>query len=98
MKGQNLSGECRRRREALLTERVHTRADQACCRANTRADHACCRANTRAGPLPDTWGGPGAFPGLEDLALENNSLAGPLPEGWGQPGSFPRVWRMCVCC
>lgn len=50
----------------------------------------------RAGPLPGSWGDPGAFPRLEDLAMENNSLAGPLPERWGQPGSFPRVWRMCA--
>ena len=38
-----------------------------------------------AGPLPEAWGSPEAFPALEVLALQSNRLEGGLPSEWSQP-------------
>lgn len=36
-----------------------------------------------AGPLPTTWGQPGALPLLQLLVLNSNSLSQTLPPSWG---------------
>lgn len=52
--------------------------------------------NMLSGPLPDSWGGGGAFSHLRYLSLTVNRLGdpaneGPLPIAWTRPNSFPNL-------
>lgn len=43
--------------------------------------------NALTGGLPDSWSGPGAFPGLSLLRIDGNALSGPLPPRLGSGGA-----------
>ena len=44
-----------------------------------------------AGPLPESWMQPGAFPELALLNLSSTQISGTLPAGWGQAGALSRL-------
>lgn len=51
-------------------------------------------SNRLAGPLPASWGSPGALPRLQSLALQNNSLTGAVPPSWWNPGAMAALTEL----
>lgn len=44
-----------------------------------------------AGTLPEAWASVGAFPALQQLAIDQLPINGTLPSAWANPGAFPAL-------